>query len=108
MKQPVSIIMPVFNEERTIERILEELFSLSMNCEIIVVDDSSNDCSEKLIRKFPVRYFRNEINLGYGASLKKGITEAHYNIIVTIDADGEPTFNHEVQHRLRKRLRRES
>ena len=90
-----SFIIPVYNEEKTIEKVINDIkkkfdeISNVENYEIIIVDDNSNDNSEKIIKKFnEVKYLRNLNNFGYGFSLKKGIRNSKYDNIVIIDGDG--------------------
>ncbi|MFC7773811.1 glycosyltransferase family 2 protein [Flavobacterium sp. GCM10027622] len=100
MTTVLSIIIPVYNEERTILKILEkiELVDLgqAIEKEIIVVNDCSSDASDSLLRNYlqenthlNIRYFSNEKNVGKGASIHKGISEASGNYIIIQDADLE-------------------
>ena len=91
----LSIIIPCYNEESTILKIVEKINNL--NCydkEIIVIDDFSTDKSleilEKLLTENKIqKLLKNEINLGKGFSLKKGINIASGDIILFQDADLE-------------------
>ncbi|MFC4815510.1 glycosyltransferase family 2 protein [Flavobacterium sp. GCM10023249] len=100
MTTVLSIIIPVYNEEKTILKILEkiELVDLgqAIEKEIIVVNDCSSDASDSLLRNYlqenthlNIRYFSNEKNVGKGASIHKGISEASGNYIIIQDADLE-------------------
>ncbi len=92
----VSVVIPAYNEEEGIEKVLTELKSLDLgkNSEIIVVDDGSTDQTFAKASIQGVKVIRHEQNLGYGAALKTGIRHAKNGIIVIIDADGSyPTKN---------------
>lgn len=88
--KPVSVIIPVFNEEEGIEKVLAQLKSLNLGekGEIIVVDDGSTDQSFRMASAKGVKVIRHEQNMGYGAALKTGIRHAKNEIIVITDADG--------------------
>ena len=90
--EPVSIIIPAYNEEagihetvRTVRMVLEEA---GIPHEILVVDDGSKDNTCNVARKVGATVIRHRKNQGYGASLKTGIGVAKNDIIVIIDADG--------------------
>lgn len=87
----LSIIVPVFNEARTIERVLEQLLSLSLDKEIIVVDDASNDGTSERIKNFApaIRVLRHESNQGKGAALRTGMDVSSGDHICFCDADLE-------------------
>ena len=85
-----SIIVPVYNEEESIEKVLSELKKyLSQGCEIIAVNDGSTDGSKKILERVPeIKLVNHEKNLGYGAALKSGVRTARGEYILIIDADG--------------------
>jgi len=88
----ISIIMPVFNEEKTIKDILEKLPQNRL-IEIIVVDDHSTDNSVEEIKKANTKneiiILRHKRNTGYGGAITSGINNAKGKVIVTIDSDGQ-------------------
>lgn len=87
MKQ-FSIIIPAFNEEKGIARVLDTIASTLPNAEVIVVDDASKDDTAGIAESKGARVVRHPTNAGYGRSLKDGIKHASHDIIVISDADG--------------------
>ena len=88
----ISIIIPVYNEEKTIRKILEGLPDKNF-VEIIVIDDFSTDNSIKEIRGAKnfsnVKLLKHKVNKGYGSALLTGIKRANGKIIITMDSDGQ-------------------
>jgi glycosyltransferase involved in cell wall biosynthesis len=89
----VSIVIPVFNEERavrkTVEHIIEVMDSTGTEYEIIAVNDKSTDRSKEILETIEkVKLINNRMNQGYGRSLKNGIEKSNYDWILIIDADG--------------------
>lgn len=83
----VSIVIPAYNEEKTIGTLIDEIKTIMKECEIIVVDDGSNDSTAKIVQEKDVVLIQLTKNRGYGFALKFGIRKAKYNIIAIIDAD---------------------
>lgn len=88
----VSVIIPAYNEEKTIEGVLHRtnkaMENLGLPYEIIVVDDGSIDETSKLAERCKVTILNYGANKGKGYALRKGIQKATGNVIVTMDADG--------------------
>jgi glycosyltransferase involved in cell wall biosynthesis len=87
----VWIVVPAYNEERVIGRVLDELKREGWK-RIIVVDDGSTDATSKIAKRKGARILRHEKNLGLGAALRTGIEEAKKlgaDVVVTFDADGQ-------------------
>ena len=87
--EDLSVIIPAYNEEETIGKVLGELFR-SVRChEVIVVDDGSTDKTFAVASAFPVKVIRHRTNKGYGAALKTGLRKASGEKILILDSDGQ-------------------
>lgn len=86
--EAVSIIIPAYNEEKGIGKVLAALQGLPLEKEIIVVDDGSSDATATVAATTGVRVVRRAGNIGYGRSIKDGIAVAKHDLIVISDADG--------------------
>jgi len=92
-KIEVSIIIPVYNEERSIAETLDQLTAILKTVErvseIIVVNDGSTDRTAEIAGNYDnVRFVDRKHNRGYGYSLKEGIEKAQGEWILITDADG--------------------
>jgi len=91
MRANVSIILPAYEEARSIGNVLSRLMPLARrnDWEVIVVDDGSRDNTSDAADRCGARVLRHAENRGYGASIATGIKAAGGGIIVTFDADGQ-------------------
>ena len=85
----LSIVIPAFNEEKTIGTVVDELKKYGV---VLVVDDGSTDKTSEVLKRSGVCVFRLDTNVGYERALNIGLTEASMldcDFIITCDADGE-------------------
>ncbi len=90
----LSIVMPVFNEERTIEEVIRAVLAQKPVEELIIVDDCSLDNTYQAIQRLTgtdarIRLFRHEQNQGKGAALRTGFSQTTSSIVLVQDADLE-------------------
>lgn len=93
----LSIIIPVYNEKRTIEEIIKRIMAVKLQKvkkEIIIIDDKSTDGTRKILEKIKkehseFRIFYHHKNQGKGASVRTGLKHATGDYILIQDADLE-------------------
>ncbi len=91
-RQRVSVLVPVYNEERTVEVIVRKLLKLPFVGEIIAVNDCSTDGTLAVLRSIrspKLRVFSLERNSGKTAAIQRAIREAREEILIIQDADLE-------------------
>ena len=93
----LSIIIPVFNEEKTVEKLIEEVWKVELpqvEKEIIVVDDGSTDATPEILKRVKNRYPELKVvfkkkNEGKGSAIRRGLKEVTGDLVVFQDADLE-------------------
>jgi len=87
----ISIIIPMYNEENSIKKVIKKIPN-HRSYEIIVIDDGSTDNSIKKVKQIKdrdIKIIRHDKNQGYGASILTGFNYVTGDIIVTMDSDGQ-------------------
>jgi glycosyltransferase involved in cell wall biosynthesis len=92
----LSVLIPVYNEEKTIARVVEAVLAAPlpspMSLEIVVVDDASTDETPAVLNALAgekVRVFRQNFNQGKGAAVRRALSEARGEVCIIQDADLE-------------------
>jgi glycosyltransferase involved in cell wall biosynthesis len=91
----LSVLVPAYNEERTIENVLRQVLKLGdLLKEIVVVDDGSRDGTARVVEVLAqsepkIRFFRQEKNQGKTAAIRRALAEAQGEILIVQDADLE-------------------
>jgi glycosyltransferase involved in cell wall biosynthesis len=95
MSEPcVSVVMPVYNEEGTVARVVERVLAQPCVRELVIVEDCSRDRTAEILSglaaKEPrIRLFQHERNQGKGAAMRTGFSRASSPIVIVQDADLE-------------------
>lgn len=89
----LSIVIPVYNEEATLQRVLAEVLALPIPKEVIIVDDASTDGTREILSQYEVadgiQIIYKPQNEGKGAALRTGLRRVTGEVVVIQDADLE-------------------
>lgn len=98
----ISLVTPVYNEEKNIGVLLEEAVEIfqknNIEAEVIVVNDGSTDNTKRICEELSKRYkiiklINHEVNKGYAQGVSTGITHAKNDFIILVDSDGQFDVN---------------
>ena len=88
----ILVIVPAFNEEASIARVVTELRAVAASATILVIDDDSIDATMELAQNAGARVVRMPYNCGIGATIQTGLTFAmreQFDTVVRVDGDGQ-------------------
>ena len=89
----VSILVPAYNEERSIEAVLRKVWSTPVDKELIVIDDGSTDATPAILarlrQELPIQVITHPTNLGKGHAIRSGLSRSRGEIVLLQDADFE-------------------
>jgi len=87
ISQKISVIIPAFNEEKNLPRVLKVLEKIKWIDEIIVVDDCSEDKTASVAEGFGIKVISHKKNSGKGGAMATGAKAAKHELLLFLDAD---------------------
>ncbi|GAA3878221.1 glycosyltransferase [Streptomyces lacrimifluminis] len=87
--EPVSVLVPAYNEAKCIEQTVRSLMESDHPIEVIVIDDGSSDGTARIVENMGLPNVRvvRQLNAGKPAALNRGVANARHNLIVMMDGD---------------------
>ncbi len=88
-KNIINVIVPVYNEEKTIENVILNLGKIKFIDKVLVVNDASTDSTQKIISKYAKKFIilNNKINKGKGYCVAKALSSINNGLVVILDSD---------------------
>lgn len=88
----ILVIIPAYNEEESIEGVVQELIRTKIDVDYIIINDCSSDETESICKKNKFNYLSLPVNLGIGGGVQTGYcyaSENKYDIAIQMDGDGQ-------------------
>jgi len=88
----IFVIVPAYNEEKTIEDVIKKIKQQDMNLEVLVIDDGSKDRTKERAKEAGAIAVKHLLNLGQWAALRTAFTISllnHAKVVITLDGDGQ-------------------
>ncbi|MGE3974330.1 MAG: glycosyltransferase family 2 protein [Bdellovibrionales bacterium] len=92
MSERFAIIIPCYNEASGLESLIQNIQSLKLPADVVIVDDGSTDATARIAQNLPVHLLRLPENLGIGGAVQTGIKWAfreNYDFAIQLDGDGQ-------------------
>ena len=83
----ISAIVPAYNEEERIAKVIQPLKATELIDEIIIIDDGSEDKTSEIVKAYDVRLIQLESNSGKAEAIKRGIKDCNAEVLLLLDAD---------------------
>ena len=88
----VLVIVPAYNEEESIKKVVESIYEVNKNVDVVVINDGSLDNTSQKVKETKAKCINLPINLGIGGAVQTGYLYAYennYDIAIQIDGDGQ-------------------
>jgi glycosyltransferase involved in cell wall biosynthesis len=82
-----SIVIPTYNSEKTIKKCLDSVFSQKRDCEVIIVDNASNDNTLEIVQGYSVKLVKLDFNYGPSFARNRGVSLSEGDVVIFLDSD---------------------
>ena len=94
LERPLTVVIPAYNEEKTVEQVIHTVLAIPLVGEVVVVNDYSTDDTSKIVERMAeveprLRFYSHDSNQGKGAALRTGFQKATLPFVIVQDADLE-------------------